>query len=65
MVFPMVVSLVAIFITVIGSRSGTGLLVCSTVIRAPEGLFGAVIGEYGVQDLLKVLLHIVDCKESV
>ena len=40
-------------------RSGTGLLVCATVARAPEGLFGAVIAEYGVQDLLRV--HVVNC----
>jgi prolyl oligopeptidase len=34
--------------------SNGGLIVCATVSRAPEGLFGAVIAEYGVQDLLKV-----------
>jgi prolyl oligopeptidase len=33
--------------------SNGGLIVCATVTRAPEGLFGAVIAEYGVQDLLK------------
>ena len=31
-----------------------GFLVCGSVVRAPEGTFGAAIAEGGVADLLKV-----------
>ena len=32
-----------------------GFLVCGSVVRAPEGTFGAAIAEGGVADLLKVI----------
>jgi hypothetical protein len=46
-----------------------GFLVCGSVVRAPEGTFGAAIAEGGVADLLKVieLCHsiLIDCLISV
>jgi len=32
-----------------------GFLVCGSVVRAPEGTFGAALAEGGVADLLKVI----------
>jgi prolyl oligopeptidase PreP (S9A serine peptidase family) len=32
-----------------------GLLVAASMIRAPEGTFGAAVAEVGVHDLLKVI----------
>ena len=57
MVYPMVVSLIALFFIRMFTRQ-TGLLIGATVTRAPEGLFGAAIAEGGVQDYLKV--HVVN-----
>ena len=34
----------------------TGLLVCGSIVRAPEGTFGAAVAEGGVTDLLKVVM---------
>ena len=36
-------------------RWNVGFLVCGSVVRAPEGTFGAAIAEGGVADLLKVI----------
>ena len=36
-----------------------GFLVCGSVVRAPEGTFGAAIAEGGVADLLKVNWFVV------
>ncbi|KIM75701.1 hypothetical protein PILCRDRAFT_13352, partial [Piloderma croceum F 1598] len=38
---------------VINGASNGGLLVCASIIRAPEGNFGAAVAEGGVTDLLK------------
>ena len=37
-----------------------GFLVCGSVVRAPEGTFGAAVAEGGVVDLLKVLESSLD-----
>jgi len=39
-------------VTITGASNG-GFLVCGSIVRAPEGTFGAAIAEGGVADLLK------------
>ncbi|KIM72948.1 hypothetical protein PILCRDRAFT_15682 [Piloderma croceum F 1598] len=39
--------------------SRTSLLVCASVVRAPEGTFGAAVAQGGVTDLLKVACRLL------
>jgi hypothetical protein len=54
-VHPMAVNCPRFMVSSSYSRHDIGFLVCGSVVRAPEGTFGAAIAEGGVADLLKVI----------